>query len=398
MIEIILLVGLGLLMLSKKPVEPSEKPIEEKKEPSLVSQVLPSLFTEQKENPFLNPALSKMINTMFQKAEEYITQTGIFNPALELVEFNPSLGGMAINTMLSGQSTYSQPYSGYAETLINLSTNIVGSIFSGGFSGGIPILGTVIGGFIEGLFGDDVVEPLDWNWKQKLKMYRYYQAGKRIETFNKEDSDWYVFEYTPAMARIYGYRGMVMAMAVENVPSCIISNEYLGSTIYNPDGSVKDRYRTEGYEVPHETKLYQFHQIQKRRDAWVLKIPADKEIPTPPIPVMDRIETMIFYVDPTVNPFYGMSEKEVLFFYNEVLPEINPCAYGGFFGWELLPIYAMPVQETQKVIGHIFKTIKEGYLTNYYELHPEDLISMALINDALLFSKEKPYFGLEEII
>ena len=134
----------ALYAFTKKPTngsavqaapETAKIKVEEKKEtqPAAVTG-LQSVFKESEENVFLNPAIQKMIGIGTTLASQYISGKGIAGPGIT--------GVLAVG--LSGQSVYTQPYSGIAESVIN-------SVF--------PVLGTVIGGFLEGIFGKNPKPP-----------------------------------------------------------------------------------------------------------------------------------------------------------------------------------------------------------------------------------------------
>ena len=87
MIEIIILAGLGLLMLSKKPIELSEKPIEEKIIEKQKETVLPVLLAGE-ETTALPPLLRRRVYADFRKEQAYFTAD--FDLILSLYQISPN--------------------------------------------------------------------------------------------------------------------------------------------------------------------------------------------------------------------------------------------------------------------------------------------------------------------
>jgi len=141
--------------------ETSETKTEEKKETQpAVSTGLQSVFKESEENVFLNPAISKMIGIGTTLASQYVSGKGITGPGIS--------GVLAVG--LSGQSVYTQPYSGIAESVIN-------SVF--------PVLGTVIGGFIEGVSILSKDDPQMTIPTGNFQFFRDYENMRIIQGLSK---------------------------------------------------------------------------------------------------------------------------------------------------------------------------------------------------------------------
>jgi hypothetical protein len=153
----------ALYAFTKKPVskdtvqaapETSKVKVEEKKETQPVAVTgLQSVFRKEEENIFLNPAIQKIIGTGITLSSQALSG-GVIS--------GPGLGGvLAIG--LSGQGNWTQPYSGIAESVIN-------SVF--------PVLGTVIGGFLEGIIGKDPkpINPISFDVLREGEDQRILQS------------------------------------------------------------------------------------------------------------------------------------------------------------------------------------------------------------------------------
>ncbi len=110
-------------------VAPSPTPATTKSAPSQA----PSGDSSSPENYFFNPVLQKFVTTPLSITEQALTETGIFSPEAAMAETAGAAGGLILASLGVGQGTFTNPYSGYASM--------------------IPMIGTVIGGFLEGILG-----------------------------------------------------------------------------------------------------------------------------------------------------------------------------------------------------------------------------------------------------
>jgi len=149
----------ALYAFTKKPVSKeaalavteTKTKTEEKEETQPAAPIgLQSVFKESKENILLNPAISKMMGTGESLASQFTTQSGVFSDVASLDEIGPGAIGGIVGMSLSGQSDWTQPYSGYIQSAASLVESVFPSI------GVIPLVGTVIGGFLEGILAKDV--------------------------------------------------------------------------------------------------------------------------------------------------------------------------------------------------------------------------------------------------
>ena len=98
-----------------------------------VSSQVPSGDSSSPENYFFNPVLQKFVTTPLSITEQALTETGMFSPEEAMAETAGAAGGLILASLGVGQGAFTNPYSGYASM--------------------IPMIGNVIGGFLEGILG-----------------------------------------------------------------------------------------------------------------------------------------------------------------------------------------------------------------------------------------------------
>src|SRR4030066_2248990 len=186
MIELIV-IGSILLFLSKVGKGalkiPSTKPVGEK-ETTGVS--LPKEFqSDYPEEPiFLNPVVKQIVNRIISDVPALLSGGEL--AAISI--------GSALNLQTFGQTDRTQPYSGYVEGGIQLASLAL-------YGTGIPVVGNVIGGFIEGAIGE--AQPLPYDLDRAaidLRRTMPYPIPER-----EIDKLWYYLVYAPSVARFYGW-------------------------------------------------------------------------------------------------------------------------------------------------------------------------------------------------
>ncbi len=145
------MIGISLFFLLKKEASAQESAPSEEITPSIVSSiessssviapaptntqpsVAPSGDSSSPENYFFNPVLQKFVTTPLSITEQALTETGMFSPEAATAETAGAAGGLILASLGVGQGAFTNPYSGYASM--------------------IPMIGMVIGGFLEGILG-----------------------------------------------------------------------------------------------------------------------------------------------------------------------------------------------------------------------------------------------------
>ena len=94
-------------------------------------------FSGTEEKFYENPAFQRMTNSLSK----------IFSSVFLGQTISPAMISSVLSAMTAGQTDFTTPYAGYAQMAVTIIPTLL-------FGFSIPILGTVIGGFIEGIWGD----------------------------------------------------------------------------------------------------------------------------------------------------------------------------------------------------------------------------------------------------
>ncbi len=352
--------------LSSKPIEP-EKTVESTS--PISPELLPLLQTSRflgpdlalspvaninyQENLLQNPAFMMILKQTTSLTIQGIQQVGIFaasQAAQTAAEEGANVGAL-INAMTASQSDWTNPYSGWVESIINFT-----SIFTG-----IPLLGTVLGGFLEGILGTEPPEEIDpdvltkigWQdlnmippevrrfgreWKDHYKSssseYIYFEnqmsQGKILAAAYKKTL-FYQAVFAPAMARFYSAHSMILA------------ETYQGNPFYD----------IPPYLIDPASPLAKWNAILEKRDNQLMMEPGHYGDPKAYAILYSGGQAVVFisggnnpkpiqflFIAHGGNPFYRLTDDQIRFFYSSVLPTLEQWAL-----WDSLPPSYKPPEE-----------------------------------------------------
>jgi len=284
MIGILIILGIGFLLL--KPGALSSialSPAGISPTAGVPIPVKKTLVTYQKTpapSPLTSPAIQGMIGVGINQASSFITGN------LAVPSISSFLGG--------GQGDFSQPYSGIAESTIN-------SCF--------PVLGTVIGGFLEGILGKD---PQGTYIPAMI-----YDSSTR--SFKKG-----AFLTNPYLDNLGYYLGVLLGQIKEAIQFSIIKQKYPNAKNIN------------------EFVIYLTPQTEFDYSGSVWTDEVQKLFESKGLGFITSGTYRDFYEinDPAVGYRQYMNSEERDFYVNVFLPFLNPGGIGIESGWISNPVFS----------------------------------------------------------